>query len=282
MTNSPKVSLIIPVFNQTTVLLDTLTCLRRQSYPAKDFEVIVVDDGSAEDLHFPIAHLELPFHYSIIRTENRGPAAARNLGAKHAKAEILLFLDADMLAVPNLLEAHLQAQEIHPRALVIGLRKIHLTPRTPLFMQIIDVDTNPRRTPIDFPEILTSNLSLTKTAFMEIGGFDEQLMRWEDVEFGYRAKQAGFDLVFLPEAVAYHEHPISFRQFCEKQKKHHRLSWLFFNLHPDVLNSFDYLSDKLPVDISKDTFRLIIKKNIRRLLASPLLLAIMKQSIILL
>ena len=236
--------------------------------------------GRCTDVQEEVEAINLSYGLTVYHQDHQGPAAARNLGAKHARREILLFLDADMLAEPKLLEAHLQAHENRRRALIEGKRLNHLTKQTPVFMQIIDVDTNPRRIPIDFTEILTCNLSVRKSSFLETGGFDERLIRWQDVEFGYRAEQAGFELVFQPEAVAYHEHPMSFQQYCEKQRIHHQLAWHFFNLHPDAVNSFQYILDKLPVDLQKDPLKMITRKNMRILLALPPVLFGMQQMII--
>jgi GT2 family glycosyltransferase len=282
VSGSFKISVIIPVYNRLDVLLRTLVHLSRQTLPNELFEVIVVDDGSSEPIKEKATGLDLPYKMSVICQDHRGPAAARNLGAANGSGEVLLFLDADMLAEGNLLEAHLQAQEYHKQALIEGLRKIYLSERTPFFMQIIDVDTNPKNKLIDFPEMLTCNLSVKRSNFQKLGGFEENLLKWEDVEFGYRAKQAGCKLVFLPEAVAYHEHPMSFHEFCEKQKILYEQAWRFFKLHLEALGSFEYLSDKLPVDHQKDPLKMITRKNIRSLLALPPVLFGMQQIILVL
>jgi glycosyltransferase involved in cell wall biosynthesis len=277
LNNLHQISVVIPFYNRLEALQMTLNHLGDQTLPDELFEVIIVNDGSGSGLRDLTASLDLALALTVLCQDHKGPAAARNLGAANARGEILLFLDADMLADPKLLAIHLEAHKIHHRALVEGLRKIHLTPHTPLFMQIIDVDTNPVKTPVDFPEMLTCNLSIKKSDFLELGGFKEQLIRWQDVEFGYRAKRADFKLIHVPEAVAYHEHPMSFEQFCEKQKEHHRLAWRFFELHPGVVNDFNYLSNKLPIDLSNDSPGLLIKKIARSLLASRQVLGSMEQ-----
>ena len=62
---------------------------------------------------------------------------------------------------------------------------------------------------------------------------------------------------------------MSFHEFCEKQKILCQLAWQFFKLHPEALVSFEYLSDKMPVDIVHDRIKMLIRKMIRRLLAFP-------------
>ena len=83
-----KLSVIIPVYNEEDVIIDCLKSLSHQIY--KDFEIIVVDDGSTDNLKLKSQNLK------ILTQNHKGPGAARNLGAKHAKGDILVFVDADM------------------------------------------------------------------------------------------------------------------------------------------------------------------------------------------
>ncbi len=97
----PRVSLIIPVRNQPAYLAESLTSVFRQPY--QDIEVIVVDDGSTEDLGPAIA----PWgdRLRFVRQEPRGVAAATNHGARLATADLLAFHDADDLMEPPRLTA---------------------------------------------------------------------------------------------------------------------------------------------------------------------------------
>ncbi|GEM_PF-460975 len=90
-----KISVIIPTYNEEKVILDCLRSLDDQFY--KDFEVIVVDDGSIDKTLEIISNFKTKrYELTVLKQLHRGPAMARNLGAKHAKGKILVFVDADM------------------------------------------------------------------------------------------------------------------------------------------------------------------------------------------
>lgn len=86
-----KISVIIPIFNEEKVIGACLKSLQQQSY--KEMEVIVVDDGSRDHT----SEIVRAFGVTLLQQEHLGPGRARNLGAKHAKGEILVFVDADMV-----------------------------------------------------------------------------------------------------------------------------------------------------------------------------------------
>ncbi|MDO8623481.1 MAG: glycosyltransferase family A protein [archaeon] len=93
MNKNPLLSVIIPQYNEEKDISDCLKSLENQTY--KKIEIIVVDDGSTDN------SLELIKNFSkkikILQQNHKGPGEARNLGAKNAKGEILIFVDADMM-----------------------------------------------------------------------------------------------------------------------------------------------------------------------------------------
>lgn len=107
----PLVSVVIPVYNRVGLLRHTIRSVRAQSLA--DWELILVDDGSTED----VAAVASSFGDSRIRTlrqENLGSAAARNRGLAAARGELLACLDSDDLWHPELLAASVAALRDHP------------------------------------------------------------------------------------------------------------------------------------------------------------------------
>jgi hypothetical protein len=108
--NGPKISVIIPVFNDAGDLEPCLASLKKQTF--QDFELIVVDDGSTIPVVIPSG-----VEGSLLRFEkNRGAPAARNAGFAKSRGEFLLFLDDDALLAPEALEDLMTALETHPEA----------------------------------------------------------------------------------------------------------------------------------------------------------------------
>ncbi len=98
-----KISIIIPTYNEKNVILDCLRSLEMQS--VTDFEVIVVDDGSTDTTTALISKLQITkYKLHVLNQRHEGPGAGRNLGAKHAKGNILVFVDADMTFDKNFLK----------------------------------------------------------------------------------------------------------------------------------------------------------------------------------
>lgn len=87
---TPKLSVIIPAYNEQNYIGDCLKSLLSQSYA--NFEIIVVDDGSTDKTLDIVKKLQA----STFSQNHKGPGSARNLGASNAKGEILIFVDADM------------------------------------------------------------------------------------------------------------------------------------------------------------------------------------------
>jgi glycosyltransferase involved in cell wall biosynthesis len=114
--HEPRLSVIIPVANGESVLACCLDALRRSEYEA--FEVIVIDDCSTDDAARVAQHYGVRYFCSANRM---GPANARNIGARFARGDILVFVDADVVLSPNSLQMIADGFDCNPRiAAVFG------------------------------------------------------------------------------------------------------------------------------------------------------------------
>lgn len=204
--SGPRFSVIIPAFNAGNTLSACLEALDQQSVSKEDYEVIVVDDGSSDNT----SKIAKSFDIKYIYQANRGPAAARNRGAREAKGEIILFTDADCLAGRTWMQEMVLPFEDPVVTAVKGSYKTRQTRLAARFAQAEFEDRYEflqRQASIDM--IDTYSAAFKKDIFQRMGGFDERftVANNEDTDFSYRLAKAGHKLVFNPEAFVYHTHP---------------------------------------------------------------------------
>ena len=170
---TPRVSIVIPYYNQQLFIAETVLSAKRQTYP--NVEIIVVDDGSpvpAEPYLREINGIQL------FRTENHGCPATRNFGFAKSSGEYLVFLDGDDILSPGAIEAHLKAFAQHPETgLSFGsssainehgeqIRPGHVCrPRKNYFLTFLE--SNPICSP--------GATMIPRSAFIAAGMFDERL-----------------------------------------------------------------------------------------------------------
>lgn len=109
MSNSPRVSIILPIYNAERFLRQGIDCVRSQSF--SDWELIAVDDGSSDNSSEVLRELTegMPQPLVFITQENKGGFGARNTGLDHASGEYIAFFDIDDLWYPNHLESCVNA-----------------------------------------------------------------------------------------------------------------------------------------------------------------------------
>ncbi len=175
----PKVSVIIPTFNRADLILETVESVTAQTF--KDYEIIIVDDGSSDRTAMVLEPLINREIVNYIYQENQGESAARNHAMRLAQGQYFAFLDSDDLFLPTKLEKQVAYLDAH---LSMGL--VHS-----LYSKFSGLDTDlgvrdPSRFSGDvYPEILLDWSVLMAVpcvlvradVIAEVGGFDEQ-MRW--------------------------------------------------------------------------------------------------------
>ncbi|PTB96815.1 hypothetical protein C9994_05735 [Marivirga lumbricoides] len=174
---NPTVSVIIPFYNKKDYIIDTIKSVLSQTL--KEFELIIVDDGSKEDL--PIGKINAfdDIRIKIFQTENRGVSHARNFGANEAKGKYLLFLDADDKISDNfLLDGILSfgmnkdISVISPKVKLFGKKRGHL--HLSAYSMNILLARN----------IFIMSCLIKKDQFHQSGGFDSSFLKgFEDWDF---------------------------------------------------------------------------------------------------
>jgi glycosyltransferase involved in cell wall biosynthesis len=206
-------SVIIPAFNREVLIAATLRSVLAQEY--RDFEIIVVDDGSTDKTVEIVA--QFGEQVLLFRQSNQGPGPARNLGVKHATGEYLVFLDSDDLWFPWALSTYREVIEKcgHPSFICKAMfefadeKELHLVRREPLeFEKFADYfESVPRRIFVGAGMAL-----IRRDAFLKVGGFASDSFYGEDVDLAIRfGCEPGFVKIHAPATFAYRQHPHSAR-----------------------------------------------------------------------
>ncbi len=211
------ISVVVPAFNAEQTIGACLDSLRAQTAPRGDYEIIVVDDGSTDQTRAVAAARSI----RVLTQPNRGPAAARNLGAQNARGDILLFIDADSVPDVRWIEAMTAPFADASIAGVSGEKKTRQTNLVARFVQLeydFKYDRMDARGLTDF--IDSSTAGYRREIFLSNGGFDTTLMEAEDTDLSFRLAERGYALVLVRDAIVYHTHPESLVEFLRRKYRY--------------------------------------------------------------
>lgn len=200
----PLFSIIIPAYNVAATIAETLESIRTQRF--RDFEVIVVDDGSTDETGVVVQNYE---EVRYLFQQNQGPGSARNNGARYAKGKFLIFLDADDVMFPWGLELY--------------EKEIQNAGNVSLFGgQIFPFDTNEDLDECEETSIRVMHMAnyfeaarkgifvgscmmgVDRNVFLRSGGFNTNEFVGEDHDLVYRiGTEAGFFFIDRPYIVGY-------------------------------------------------------------------------------
>lgn len=247
MTPAPEISVVIPTYRRPELLRACLDAVRKQDVDPDRFQVVVVNDASGDSTPevLATANRGWPQMSAIEQAVNRGPAAARNAGVAAATAPLVLFLDDDIVAAPDLISRHLAFHSAgDPLLGVVGqvewLPSLTVTP----FMHWLDTTDLQFRFAamtegtVDRPweAFYTCNLSARTGLLREVGGFDERFPypAFEDIDLGLRLTRLGFRLDYRPSALAWHSRPVSLNEFCRRTRQVGESATVLKRTQPDL------------------------------------------------
>lgn len=234
-----RMTIIVPVHNNSGELEECLRALLASAGP--DSEIIVVDDASTDDS----VAVAMGMGIRVLRlTRNSGPAAARNLGVRHARGEILLFVDADVVVAPDAI-ARVQRNFVERPGLVAVFGSYDAEPRAEgvvsQYRNLLHhyVHQNGRAEASTF---WAGCGAVRRAVFERIGGFDENRFAraLEDVELGYRLRQAEHPVLLDKALLATHLKRWTLRSVIKTDVACRAIPWsrliLESGIAPDDLN----------------------------------------------
>lgn len=210
----------------------------------------------------------------VVRLERVGRSAARNTGAKRASGRTLLFLDDDMSVHTGLLEAHLRAQTQWRNVLAVGaVRLPEEALGTPFgrFRQKLEDMGSPRERGIaTAPNFCSAaNMSIERSAFLELDGFDPQLSSAEDQDFALRHSARGGLIAYLPEARAIHrDRALDIRSYCLRVEMGAEHDVAFVHKQPDWKENRERDRVNGPVALGQERLALSLRKAAKVALGS--------------
>jgi len=196
MFNIPQCSVIIPTFNRAAFLAEAIDSVLAQT--EKDFELIVVDDGSTDQTSELVAAYGKQIHYLF--QPNAGVSAARNFGIRHAKGRFITFLDSDDLWLPKKLSRQIEWMAVHPDIMLCYTDEIWIRRGVRVNQKKIHAKAGGWIYPLCLPRCLISPSAvlMRRELFDAAGLFDEQLPICEDYDLWLRVASR-FEVGFIPE-----------------------------------------------------------------------------------
>jgi glycosyltransferase AglI len=214
-------SAVIPVYDDPRGIRMTLESVADQTYSANSYEVLAVDNGSTDGTREVIRSFA-SFHdhvHLLVEDEIQGSYAARNEGIRHARGELVSFVDADVTVEENWAESVVASFKEHGwdymgctiELYVEGEETLGSTYDELLGGFPVERYMEER----DFT--VTACLSIRRAVFDVVGLFDERIISQGDGEFGKRVADAGFDQHFEPGITMYHSARSDLRAWLRKQ-----------------------------------------------------------------
>ncbi len=289
-----QISVVIPTHNRSSQLSQVLDNLLKSE--ANDFsliEIIIVDDGSAVSPKSMIRmkSASAPFILRYERQENLGPSRARNNGYRKASANIVLFIDDDILVPPTLIAQHVVAHIKYPASVITGPcpciqpKKSVPSSRYIHWLESADLNLIPEAGFVETPAVISGNLSIEREMFIEENGlYDDNLSAVaEDFVVLAKLKRQSIPIYIGRELAASHLQPTNIEETCKREYKHaFGIGELAIKM-PELASELAAIKRFLDVNgapASTDSVVLYMKKQVKRLLAKDLLRRFMLRLVI--
>ena len=235
------VSVIIPYYNTGLYLPDALASLNALKYhPVYTCEIIIINDGSTDQLSITLLNELKDKGYIIINIEHKGLSAARNAGLAACTGDYILFLDSDNKLRDVFITKSIPLLKVTDADIIYGKANFFGATNKPTFKQDV----------FHMPTLLARNYIdacciIKRRVWETLGDFDENLNILEDWEYWVRAGEAGFKFHYIDEYFYdYRVHGKSLTSAITDDS-YYRARKYIYTKHPEtVIDSFFYLSEQ--------------------------------------
>lgn len=222
---SPKISVVIPVFNDPEGLRTTLDSLVDQDFEKDRYEILPVDNNSTDNTGRVIEYFEEKYPEQVRGVEEKqiqSSYAARNTGVKNSKGNIIVFTDADMWwdeDVLSIVEEEFSNSSVDYLGAEIEVVRNNDNIASLLGMTDFGGEDECLE---EFSHVPTAFLAIKKRVFDEVGGFDERMTTGADRLFGKKVSESGFNQGFSHRINVYHPVRSDWRSLLARSAKHGR------------------------------------------------------------
>ncbi len=232
MAGLKSVSIVVPAYNAAKSISGVIEALLQQDYPQDKLEIIIIDDGSTDST----AEIVKQYPVRYINQENKGPAAARNLGWRLSNNEIICFTDSDCLAEKMWVTKMVTRYTSEHVAGVGGSYDI-VNPQN-LLASCIHEEIIQRHLQMsgEVNYLGAFNVSYRRSVLEEVDGFDEsyRIASGEDNDIAYRIKKIGYHLIFDKDIGVAHHHPTNLFKYLKRQFRHGYWRMKIYHEHSDM------------------------------------------------
>jgi glycosyltransferase involved in cell wall biosynthesis len=288
------VSVVIPTYNRRSSLARTLSGIMNQSSAASTYEIVVVDDCSADDTREYVQSIpgNVPNLLYLRHVANQGRVVTRNDGVRAAHGDIIIFLDDDNVPEEGFVEAHRRHHELQPdqHLVVMGnvryardaihhsnfgrfMQSRYLGFRSPKDRASLDYQNLPPRC------LGTLNCSMRRSDLLAVGLLDESFRHYggEDEYLGYCLSRQGARIIFGEAARTVHYDEVTLTRFKAKLLEVGR-----WGLRVQAEKSPGYVESALtrfllPVDWRRDGLTRIGAKVCVRVVTNPLAAVVLER-----
>ncbi len=236
----PKVSIIIPAYNNAQTIEKTINCVLKMDYPDK--EIIVVNDGSTDNTLKICKKFEKQKKIKLISySKNKGKAHALNRGIKSAKGEIIVTVDADSYPKPDSLKKLVKYFSDPMVGAVAGTIKVHKKKNFLTLSQSLEyIHQGFQRLCQSFINaVMVAPGPLTayrKEALVKAGYFEDNTLV-EDFDMTIKIHKVGYKVVSEKKAIAFTEVPITIKKWWRQRVRWSRGGVQIFKKHLDIFKS---------------------------------------------
>ena len=219
--HSPLISIIVPAYNRADEIDEFLYSFEKQS--AKNFEIIVVDDGSTDNTKTVVETHKHKLDLKYFFQQNKGPGVARNSGMEKAKGDIFVFIDSDCTVPENYIKnltRHLENEDFD----AFGGPDTSHKDFSP-FLKAVNYSmtsfigtggtrgSKGKQLAKYYPR--SFNMGIKKKVYEKIGGMNA-LRHGQDMEFSNRIYTAGFKILYFDDVKVFHKRRTNLKKFFKQ------------------------------------------------------------------